>query len=127
MFVFLTFSKFYLSHKAVGGGVRGGAPIRALKPTLSLGVFSLKVRRKTKEKTEPKAVNLQQLHRHISQKSPSLEESTCAGFGAQSAVRLSRGQSSKRARPQRKWIRENMPTVSMNIVIFYVPMPTGTL
>lgn len=34
--------KCYLSDKAVGGGVRGGASIRALKSALPLAVFSLK-------------------------------------------------------------------------------------
>lgn len=32
----------YLSDEAVGGGVRGGASIRALKSALPLGVLSLR-------------------------------------------------------------------------------------
>ena len=37
--------KCYLSDKAVGGGVRGGASIRALKSALPLAVLSLGMER----------------------------------------------------------------------------------
>lgn len=54
--------KRYLSDKAVGGGVGGGASVRALEPALPLGVLSLRAARsrvreregEKKKKTERK-------------------------------------------------------------------------
>lgn len=46
--------KRYLSDKAVGGGVGGGASVRALEPALPLGVLSLRAARSRVREREGK-------------------------------------------------------------------------
>lgn len=46
--------KRYLSDKAVGGGVGGGASVRALEPALPLGVLSLRAARSRAREKEGK-------------------------------------------------------------------------